>query len=964
MVNNIVERMHELVAYVHSLKGDEKGEAQVFCDRLFKAFGHAGYKEAGATLEERIQKADGKGKKFADLVWRPRLLLEMKSRGEPLQKHHRQAFDYWVRLVPDRPRYVVLCNFDDIWVYDFNVQVDSPMDRLATESLPNRFDVLNFMFPEERKPLFGNDKVQVTREAADKVAEVFGALVGRNVAREKAQRFILQCVVAMFAEDCDLLPKSLFTELVSECANGASSYDVVGGLFRQMAVEKRAGGGRFKDVRYFNGGLFAVVDPIDLTRDEAKLLLDAANQRWDKVAPPIFGTLFQGSMDQERRHALGAHFTSEADIQEIVRPTIVRPWIERIDAAKTLRELEALAEELLKFRVLDPACGSGNFLYVAYRELVHVEMEILRRIHEDFGKRAKGKARSWSLLSTKQFFGVDIDPFAAELAKVTLMLAKRIALVEALEAEFRPEGELPLEFGGALPLDNLDSNVVATDALLSDWPQADAIIGNPPYQSKNKMQEEFGRAYLNKVRAKFPDVDGRADYCVYWFRKAHDELKAGGRAGLVGTNTIRQNYSREGGLDYIVDNEGTITQAWSTKVWSGEAAVHVSIVNWVKGKAPAPCVLFRQDGERTDSPISRTELPLISASLSGGFDVTKAKDLACNQEPKTTHQGQTHGHEGFLLSPAEALKMIGSDPKCRRVVRPFLTIDELLKGNPPSVQRFVIDFHPLDIVESQTYSLAFKRVKQLVLPKREEAAEEETVRNKEALADNPKARVNRHHENFLKRWWLLSYPRPDLMEILRGMPRYVACGQVTKRPIFAMISSSIQPNAALQVFTFQDDYSFGILSSSLHWVWFTERCSTLKADWRYTSTTVYDTFPWPQETALKDVKAVADAGRQLRGLRRDLMKQHRLSLRELYRTLEMPGAHPLKIAQEALDDAVRGAYGMGAQDDVAGFLFKLNAKVAEAEAKGRPVTPPGLPATAGNPEQFISDDVDITWKGF
>jgi hypothetical protein len=218
--------MRDLVAYGRTLSGYEKGEAQVFCDRLFRAFGHAGYREAGAHLEFQVKKPRGRGTKFADLLWRPRVLIEMKSRGEALHKHYRQAFEYWIDLVPDRPRYVVLCNFDEFWIYDFNTQLDSPVDRVGLEELPERFTALNFLFPHDPHPLFGNDKVQVTRQAADKVALVFNELVARGEARDRAQRFILQCVVAMFSEDFDLLPRDLFTMLLTDCVeSGQSPFD-------------------------------------------------------------------------------------------------------------------------------------------------------------------------------------------------------------------------------------------------------------------------------------------------------------------------------------------------------------------------------------------------------------------------------------------------------------------------------------------------------------------------------------------------------------------------------------------------------------------------------------------------------------------------------------------------------------------------------------------------------------------
>ena len=174
-----IERLKLFVAYHATLQGDEKGEAQVFCDRLFQAFGHGGYKEAGAILEFRVKKRTG-GSTFADLLWRPHLLLEMKRRGEPLDKHYQQTFDYWVRLVPNRPRYVVLCNFDEFWIYDFDRQIDEPVDVVNIQDLPTRYSSLNFLFPDSPEPTFGNDREAVTREAADEVVGVFNSLVARG----------------------------------------------------------------------------------------------------------------------------------------------------------------------------------------------------------------------------------------------------------------------------------------------------------------------------------------------------------------------------------------------------------------------------------------------------------------------------------------------------------------------------------------------------------------------------------------------------------------------------------------------------------------------------------------------------------------------------------------------------------------------------------------------------------------
>ena len=953
--------LQEFVAYTALLKGDEKGEAQVYCDRLFQAFGHAGYKEAGATLEYRIKKDSTKGTSFADLIWKPRLLIEMKKRGEKLYLHYKQAFDYWVHAVPNRPRYVILCNFDEFWVYDFDKQIDQPVDIVSLDDLPHRYTALNFLFPDNPEPIFGNDLEAVSRDAADQVAQLFNSLVLRGVPREQAQRFVLQLVVTMFAEDIDLLPSGTIYTLADDCLEkGQNSYDLFGGLFHQMNNPTPAAGGRYQGVPYFNGGLFSTIAPVDLSSSELQLLggfEGASSKDWSKVNPAIFGTLFQQSMDAEARHAYGAHFTSEADIMRIVNPTIVRPWQERIHIASTLKELLDLRSKLLEFKILDPACGSGNFLYLSYRELVRLEILLLAKLKAEFSnKEFQKNVKSVSLVSPRQFFGIDRDTFGVELAKVTLMLAKKLALDEAHEALEREQIELPLSQDEALPLDNLDENIYCRDALFGSWPEVDAIIGNPPYQSKNKIQQELGRAYINEVREYYPDIDGRADYCVYWLRRAHDHLKPGQRAGLVGTNTIRQNYSRTGGLDYIVANNGTITEAVSTMKWSGDAAVDVSIVNWIKGEQDDHKRLYIQQGYDPSDGWRYKDLDKIGPSLSFDIDVTAAQTITVNAAKGGCYQGQTHGHEGFLLSTDEALEEIDSDHKNAEVLFPYLIANELIGRKDSLPTRYVIDFQPRSLLEAQTYKSLFTRIKSNVLPDREKAAKKEEQRNQGAIDANPNASINRHHQNFLNRWWLLSYPREEMITAITSIPRYIVCGRVTLRPIFEFICTNIRPNDALMVFPYEDDYSFGILQSFIHWAWFTNRCSTLTGRYRYTSNTVFDSFPWPQSPTIPAVRKIAKASFELRLLRWELRDKHDMSLRDLYRSMELPGHHPLKEAHETLDEAVRNAYGISKSKNPLEFLLQLNEEVVAAETSGKSVSGPGLPPSIKDPGNYISDD--------
>ena len=937
------------------ITGDEKGEAQVFLDHFFKALGYSeGFKGAGANCEFRIKNEQTHSTKFADLVWKPVVLIEMKKKGEDLSIHLQQAFSYWTQLVPDRPQYVILCNFFEFWIYDFNQDIYRPLDKIKLEELENKAEAFAFLFPKSRQPIFGYNREDVTEKVAFHISHAYKSLLKRKIKPEIALRYSLQLVLSMFAEDIDLLPNQIFTRIIEELSHEpgggmdivSRSYDLIGSLFREMNTPGITEGGYYKGVDYFDGGLFETVYPIELTMHEIDQIHTATKSKWQHINPAIFGSIFEDALEKTERHKLGAHYTHEIDIKKIVDPVIVQPWNRRIDLAITLDDYFRLLTELSQFKVLDPACGSGNFLFIAFKEMKALENRLLSEMRTKFTKLSDAKQivpflLEYKYVTTDQFFGIDIKPFAVELAKVTLMIAKEMSWLEKKEDHDNKSKPLPL--------DNLDQNILCADALLDEdgspsrWPEVDAIIGNPPYQSKNKMQQEFGLEYMNRLRQAYPEIPGRADFCVYWYHKAHQHLKPGSFAGLVGTNTIRQNYSREGSLDYIVKNGGTIINAVSSQDWSGDAAVFVSIVSWTKGSFPYEKQLYYFDAK---NQLQCRVQPVINSSLSIKTDVSGANILACNRSPKKVFQGQTHGHEGFLLQKNEGLALLKKHPEYAEVLKPFLIGDELVSKFKSQPERFVIDFSHYDLIQASTYKILFQQLEKKVLPDVEKKAKEE-----EEGITKPNGRVAQ-----LNMWWKMWRRREDMLTETSKLTRYISCARVTKRPIFQFISSEIRPNDALMVFALEDDYSFGIINSGLHWNWFIEKCSTMKGDWRYTTDSVWDTFPWPQKPTATQIETVAKAAKALRNERNQIMQEKHWSLRDLYRIVEKPGKNPIRDLQIALDHAVNSAYGFDENKDMLEQLLALNFSVSAREERGEPVQSPGLPEWYADKEKLVSDD--------
>src|ERR1035441_9246741 len=341
------------------------------------------------------------------------------------------------------------------------------------------------------------------------------------------------------------------------------------------------------------------------------------------------------------------------------------------------------------------------------------------------------------------------------------------------------------------------------------------------------------------------------------------------------------------------------------------------------------------------------ECASINSSLSDQVDVALAARLKCCIDPKVVFEGVQTGHDGFVISAVEAKQLLDADPQHKPYIKPFINGSDLLSGRYATDPEFVIDLSELDMLQAS----ALPRL--LAIPR------ERVLKDWKSDAANEQVELGRdtgEHQNRLQAWWALKRPRNDLQQVLKNLPRYIACSAVMKRATFVFLSSAYLPTNALKVFAFADDYSFGVLQSSAHWLWFTTKCSKLTERFRYTPESVFDTFPWPQSPTPKQVETLAEAGRQVRRVRAEALGGMKGGLRALYRTLELPGANPLKDAHAALDAAVLAAYGFSAKKDLLAQLLALNLAVAQRIEKGEPITPPGIPASFPKPETLISDN--------
>ncbi|MEJ7842844.1 MAG: DNA methyltransferase [Rubrobacter sp.] len=878
---------------------------------------------------------------FADVFLRGSFAWEYKGPHKDLDGAYEQLKLYRdalenppLMIVSDMDRFEVRTNYNDMPValhaFD-NRQIGSDGGEAVA--------FLRAAFAEPYSLMPGRTREAITRDVAERFGLLAAGLRGRGEEPHEAAHFLMKLVFCLFAEDAGLLPDGLFGEMIqSSVASPGRFPERARSLFGAMS--EPGGEVNWKPIRHFNGGLFADDVALALTREELVVLADAAKLDWGSVEPAVFGTLFERSLDPDKRSQLGAQYTRREDIMLVVEPVLMAPlrreWdrvraeVEKLADAELPQDrsartravnrieggaqdkLEAFARKVRATRVLDPACGSGNFLYVSLSLLLDLEKEA-----SVFAGRY-GRGPFFPEVGPHQVFGMELDPYAHELAQVSVW----IGYLQWLNQN--GFGSPPDPVLGPM------TNVVETDAVLAygegsapeepPWPEADVVVGNPPFLGDRRMRSRLGDAYVEDLRGLYKDrVPGSANLVAYWFERARAliEGRRVQRVGLIATNSIRGGANRE--VLRRVKETGGIFFAESDREWVQDgAAVRVSMVGF-------------DDGSEKEKVSDGVIVAGINADLSSGVDLTTARRLPENAG--VAYYGTVKIGPFDLDGPVarEMLEAAGN-PNGRPnsdVVKPWMNALDVVR-RPRG--KWAVDFGvntPME--EAALYEKPFGYLEEHAKPMR--------------------GGVNR--KKYREAWWLFGEPGGGMRRALAPLSRYVATPYTAKHRSFVWLDRGVVPDHQLVAIARGDDYFFGVLHSGPHEAWTLGQSNDMGEgnDPRYAPKACFETypFPWPPGTEPAEgedqrVAAVGEAARKLDGLRRVWLNPEGLAQTELNkRTLTNLYNDPpawLTLAHAVLDRAVFRCYGWDEdpedlpEQEMLGRLLALN-----AERSGSPSGP-------------------------
>lgn len=804
--------------------GDERRDFQSFFDDLCRLLGHPTPREADPehkwfTYEYGASKTSG-GEGWADAWKRGFFGFEAKGTGKDLAKAYAQLKMYADAL--ENPPLLIVCDLQRFEIHTNFTNAVKQVHRFTVEDLANhdtrRLLAAAFNDPQQLRP--GTTRADITKEAAGKFATLAEALRKRGHEPHAVAHFLNRLLFCMFAEDIGLLPDHIFSKLVRSVQDKPDQFEArAAALFAAMK-----GGGDFAltEIEHFNGGLFEDASTLRLEAPELATLDAAARLDWAEIDPSIFGTLFERGLDPNKRSQLGAHYTDPDTIMKIVGPVVVDPLLAEweaekaaiaasLDKAKTKgipkaaqQRFNAFLERLRAFRVLDPACGSGNFLFLALRALKGLEARVL------WEGEALGLGRQAPSVSPANVLGIELNEYAADLARLTVWIGEIQWMIQNGYGVRR--NPILQALGG---IENRDA-LLNQDGTEAVWPAADVIVGNPPFIGDKKMIGELGADYTAQVRAMFAGrVPGSADFVCYWFEKANDAIKAGQtqRAGLVATNSIRGGANREV-LKHAAETT-RIFHAWDDEDWTNEgAAVRVSLV----------CYGHSNQGAKLDGQaVGEIFADLTSSDgLGGGVDTTNASALLANG--KRSFQGSVKVGD-FDIAEQTAWEWL-RQPNATAgpnsdVLRPLFNAKDIT-SRPRGV--WIIDFNERTEKEACGYELPFAHVAEHVRP----------------------VRATNKDEGRRKRWWLHGRVGTEIRAATAGLRRVAITPRVAKHRLFVWGHPRSYYDDATVSIARDDDTTFGVLHSHIHEAWALRMGTSLEDRPRYTPSTTFETFPFPE----------------------------------------------------------------------------------------------------------------------
>jgi len=864
------------------------------------------------AFEKGAEKSVG-GDGFADVWKRRHFAWEYKGKHKDLKAAYQQLLQY--REALENPPLLVVC---DLHRFEIHTNfTNTPTDvhsfdlerLLADPAEPLRLLRAVMQHPQELRP--GKTREELTAKAASEFASLAERLRARGHAPLDVAHFLDKPLFCMFAEDAGLLPANLLRRLAGAARDDPTVFgDGLRDLFTKMAGQ----GGLFgaERIDWFNGGLFDSAAVLPLTDEEIALVDRVSRLDWSQVEPAIFGTLFERGLDPSKRTQLGAHYTDKAAIMRLIDPVLLTPL--RRDFEDTCAKVEALLAEgklvtartpaaknplsvfnafldrLRAVRVLDPACGSGNFLYLALLALKDLEREAIL-----WASLTLKVPLQFPHIGPEAVLGIELNPYAAELARVVIWIGE----IQWMLANGFAYSRDPI----LKPLDTIEQR----DAVLDlsdpenpcepDWPEATVIVGNPPFLGAKLLRTNLGNEYVESLFEVYRGrVAGMADFVVYWYEKARAMIEAGrvDRVGLLATQGIRGGGSRQT-LDRIKES-GDIFLAWSDEPWVLEgAAVHVSFVGF-------------DDGSETEKLLDGMPVDSINANLSAGVDLTQAVRL-----PENAGLGFVGDVKGGAFDIPEdlALAMLASpNPDGRSnadVLRPWVNGLDITR-RPRHM--WIIDFGAnTPVEEAMLYEAPFEYLKEHVEP----------------------ARSKVRRKSYATKWWLHVEPCSGMRAAVEGLDRFIATPTLSKHRLFAWLPAGTLADHQLIVFARDDDYFFGMLHSRPHEIWALSLGTQLESRPRYTPTSTFETFPFPANPAPELIAKVADAARQLNALRVGWLDPLGIGAAQLAkRTLTNLYNSPptwLTQAHERLDRAVHDVYGWPfplADAEVLARLLEMN----------------------------------------